>query len=58
MSKCDGVLAGPPERVAAVPSVVLELADGRAVRAVWVNRHSGVTFAVGTDAARCWSIGR
>ncbi|MEW5809429.1 MAG: aminoglycoside 3'-phosphotransferase [Actinomycetota bacterium] len=33
----------PPD----VPAVVSEIADGRPVRAVWVNELGGVTFAVG-----------
>jgi hypothetical protein len=44
MRECYGVPAGPPERDAAVPSILLELADGRDVRTAWVNQLGGVTF--------------
>jgi len=37
-----------------VPVVVLDLADGRHVRPVWVNELGGLTFEVGTGAARCF----
>jgi kanamycin kinase len=50
-----GVLAGPPDRDVAVPSVVLDLADGRDVRAVWLNQLGGLTFELGTGANRCFA---
>jgi kanamycin kinase len=37
--------SSPPQ----VPTVVSRLADGRSVRAVWVNGEGGVTFRVGSD---------
>jgi aminoglycoside phosphotransferase len=54
MRGCYGLLAGPLERDAAVPSVLLELADGRDVRTVWVNQLGGVTFQLATDTDGCF----
>jgi aminoglycoside phosphotransferase len=50
-----GVLVGPPDRDVAVPSVVLDLADGRGIRVVWLNQLGGLTFEIGTGANRCFA---
>ena len=50
-----GVLAGPPEQKVDVPAVVLELAQGRDVRAVWVNELGGVTYRVEAGAS-AWYV--
>lgn len=51
------MIAGPPEEEVghvAVPDVVVDVADGRAIRPVWVNALGGVTFALGDGPAACF----
>ena len=49
------MIAGPPDSDVVVPSVVLDLADGRDVRAVWLNQLGGLTFEIGVGADRCFA---
>ena len=56
MGGSDGVdltlHAGPPTAPVPVPAAIAAAAGGRAIRAVWRNELGGVTFEVGTGAAR------
>ena len=57
VGKAGDMIAGPPEEEAghvAVPDVVVDVADGRAIRPVWVNALGGVTFALGDGPAACF----
>jgi kanamycin kinase len=44
------MIAGPPETDVPVPAVVLDLAAGRTVSAVWENPLGGMTFRLGEGA--------
>ena len=46
------MLAGEPRRDLAPPDIVVEVAGGRVLRAVWQNEIGGVTFEVGRDPDR------
>lgn len=46
------MIAHAPQGEVEVPPVVTELADGRAIRAVWRNEIGGLTFQLGEGPAR------
>jgi kanamycin kinase len=48
------MLAGEPEHDVTPPPVVVELAKGRTIRAVWENEVGGLTFEIGRDPERCF----
>src|SRR5687767_7735595 len=51
------MVAGPPEEDVdhvAVPAAAVDVAEGRAIRPVWVNERGGVTFAVGERPVACF----
>jgi aminoglycoside phosphotransferase len=52
LRKSGEMIAGPPQRDVAVPRVVVDLAEGRGIRPVWMNELGGLTFELGTGAAR------
>jgi kanamycin kinase len=59
MPDCEHI-AGPPPTDVVVPEVVLTIAAGRPVRAVWENELGGLTFEVGAGDGRVfvkWSPG-
>ena len=46
------MVAGPPRRSVSPPDIVLSLAAGRPVRAVWENEIGGLTFEIGREPHR------